>query len=53
MSAPGWKLHKLSGINPKGQRVQDHWAVSVNGSWRLIFMFEDQHAVLVDYMDYH
>lgn len=53
MSAPGWKLHKLSGINPKGQRVQDHWAVSVNGSWRLIFLFEGQHAVLVDYMDYH
>ncbi len=53
MSAPAWKLHKLSGKNPKGQSVQDHWAVSVSGNWRMTFYFEGQDAVLVDYQDYH
>lgn len=53
MNAPGWKLHKLSGKNPKGQPTQDHWAVSVSGNWRLTFYFEGEHAILVDYQDYH
>ena len=53
MNAPGWKLHKLSGKNQKGQSVQDHWAVSVSGNWRLTFYFEGNDAVLVDYQDYH
>lgn len=53
MNAPGWKLHKLSGNNPKGQPVQDHWSVSVSGNWRLTFCFEGVDAILVDYQDYH
>lgn len=53
MNAPGWKLHKLSGKNPKGQSVQDHYAVSVNGNWRMTFYFESSNAILVDYQDYH
>lgn len=53
MNAPGWKLHALFGKNPKGQPVQDHWSVSVSGNWRLTFCFEGEHAVLVDYQDYH
>ncbi|NLC35713.1 MAG: peptidase [Alcaligenaceae bacterium] len=53
MNAPGWKLHKLSGKNPKGQAVQDYWAVSVSGNWRLTFYFENKDAVLMDYQDYH
>ena len=53
MNAPGWKLHKLSGNNPKGQPVQDHWSVSVSGNWRLTFYFEGVDAILVDYQDYH
>lgn len=53
MSAPSWKLHKLSGANPKGQTVEGHWAISVNGNWRLTFYFEGQDAILVDYQDYH
>lgn len=53
MSAPGWKLHRLSGSNPKGQSVQDHWSVSVSGNWRLTFCFEGVDAILVDYQDYH
>jgi toxin HigB-1 len=47
MNAPGWKLHLLHG------ELKDHWAVKVNGNWRLTFAFEDGNAILVDYQDYH
>ncbi len=47
MNLPGWGLHPLRG------NLQDHWAVSVNGNWRMTFAFEATHAVLVDYQDYH
>jgi proteic killer suppression protein len=30
-----------------------HWAVSVNGNWRLTFLFDGEDAILVDYQDYH
>jgi plasmid maintenance system killer protein len=32
---------------------KDHWAITVNGNWRLTFTFEGEDAVLVDYQDYH
>jgi proteic killer suppression protein len=47
MNAPGWRLHRLAG------NMSDHWAITVNGNWRLTFMFEGEDAVLVDYQDYH
>ncbi len=47
LSAPSWKLHPLKG-NLKG-----HWALTVNGNWRILFAFEGNDAVLVDYRDYH
>jgi proteic killer suppression protein len=47
MDAPGWGLHPLVG------NLALHYAVTVNGNWRLTFKFEDGHAVLVDYQDYH
>ena len=47
MNITGWKLHPL-----KGELV-DHWAVKVNGNWRLTFTFEGEDAILVDYQDYH
>jgi proteic killer suppression protein len=47
MNAPGWKLHALSG------KLDGHWAVTVNGNWRLTFRFEGTDAILVDYQDYH
>lgn len=47
MNAPGFGLHALKGD------LKDHWAVSVNGNWRLTFRFEGSDAVLVDYQDYH
>ena len=47
MNITGWKLHPL-----KGELV-DHWAVKVNGNWRITFTFEGEDAILVDYQDYH
>lgn len=47
MDAPGWKLHQLKGD------LKGHWAVWVDGNWRLTFTFEGEDAVLVDYLDYH
>lgn len=47
MSAPGWDLHPLKG------ELKGHYAVKVNGNWRLTFAFEGEDAILVDYQDYH
>lgn len=47
MSAPAWGLHSLKG------GLKGHWAVTVNGNWRMVFTFEGTDAVLVDYLDYH
>lgn len=47
MNVPGWRLHPLEG------RLAGHFAITVNGNWRLTFRFEDGDAVLVDYQDYH
>lgn len=33
--------------------MQGCYAVSVSGNWRLIFKFDGQDAILVDYQDYH
>jgi proteic killer suppression protein len=47
MDAPGWNLHPLHG------ELAGHWAVKVNGNWRLTFRFVGQDAEIVDYRDYH
>jgi len=47
MNVPGWQWHPLTG------KKAGHWAVSVNGNWRLTFAFDGEDAVLVDYQDYH
>lgn len=47
MNVSGWNLHPLKG------NLQDHYAVKVNGNWRLTFRFENGHAYVVDYQDYH
>lgn len=47
LSAPSWELHRLKGD------LKGHWALTVNGNWRLVFAFEGEDAVLVDYLDYH
>ena len=47
LSAPSWSLHLLRG------ELKGHWALTVNGNWRVVFAFEGSDAVLVDYRDYH
>ena len=47
MNIPGFRLHPLKGAD------RGRWSVWVNGNWRLTFEFEDGHAYLLDYEDYH
>ena len=47
LNVSGWQLHPLT------RELAGHWAISVNGNWRLTFAFEGENAVLVDYQDYH
>ncbi|MDD5034992.1 MAG: type II toxin-antitoxin system RelE/ParE family toxin [Methylococcaceae bacterium] len=47
MDVAGWRLHPLQ------YDLEGHWAVKVNGNWRLTFAFEGEDAILVDYQDYH
>ena len=41
------------GLHPLRGDLKNHWAVKVNGNWRLKFAFEDEGAVVVDYRDFH
>ncbi|MDE0236568.1 MAG: type II toxin-antitoxin system RelE/ParE family toxin [bacterium] len=47
MDLPGFRLHALSG------QLKGHYAVTVSANWRVVFRFEDGHAIDVDYADYH
>ncbi|RWJ04887.1 MAG: hypothetical protein EOR25_30035 [Mesorhizobium sp.] len=33
--------------------LEGHWAVRVNGNWRVTFRFVGSDVELVDYLDYH
>jgi len=44
---PGWRLHPLKGSK------KNFWSIVVNKNWRLVFKFEDGHAYVVNYEDYH
>jgi toxin HigB-1 len=46
MNVPGWKLHELEGA------LAGHYAVKVNGKWRMTFKFDGTDVILVDYQDY-
>jgi len=47
LNLPGMKFHSLKG------QYKGYYSVSVNGNWRVIFKFENGHAILIDYLDYH
>jgi proteic killer suppression protein len=47
MNLPGWHLHPLRGD------LDGHWAIWVDKSWRLTFIFAAADAMAVDYRDYH
>lgn len=40
-------LHKLSGSRA------GHWAITINGPWRLVFTFREGGAYDVEVVDYH
>ena len=47
LNIPSWRLHTLEGD------LSGHYAIWVNGNWRITFKFEGSDAELVDYQDYH
>ena len=47
MDIPGFRLHRLSG------KLAAFWSVTVNANWRIIFRFDEGHALDVDLVDYH
>ena len=47
MNLPGLRFHKLTG------ELKEFYSVTVNKNWRIIFGFEGQDVILVDYLDYH
>ncbi len=47
LNLPGMKFHKLKGT------LKGNYSVSVSGHWRVIYKFEGEDAILVDYLDYH
>ena len=47
MNQVGYGFHALKGD------LKGFYAVKVSGHWRIIFRFEGENAVDVDYLDYH
>jgi len=47
MNLPGYRLHQLKGA------LKGMWSVWVSSNWRIIFQFEGNDALNVDYLDYH
>jgi len=47
LNVPAFKLHQLKGD------LKGHWAIWVNGNWRVTFRFVGIDIELVDYQDYH
>lgn len=47
MDMPGFRLHPLRGT------MEGRWTITVNGNWRVTFEFEEGHAYVLDYEDYH
>jgi proteic killer suppression protein len=47
MGLPGLDLHPLKGD------LAGFWSVSVSGSWRVVFRFDESNVTDVDYLDYH
>ena len=44
---PGLHMHALTG------RQKNLYSVRVSGNWRLVFGFENEDIVKIDYLDYH
>ncbi len=47
MNLPEYKLHELTG------KQKGVWSVWISENWRIIFEFEGNDAINIDYLDYH
>lgn len=47
MNQVGYGFHSLKGD------LKGFYSVKVSGNWRIIFRFEGENAVDIDYLDYH
>ena len=47
MDIPGLRFHRLKG------KEKDFYSLTVSGNWRVIFKFDGQDVMDVDYLDYH
>ena len=47
LKVPGYDLHQLSGD------LKSFWSVKVDKNYRVIFRFDGENAVDLDYLDYH
>ncbi len=47
LDLPGMRFHKLKGD------LKGYFSVTVRANWRIIFKFDGEDAILVNYLDYH
>ena len=47
LDLPGMRFHKLKGD------LNGYFSVTVRANWRIIFKFDNEDVILVDYLDYH
>jgi len=47
LALPGLRLHALKG------KMKGFYAVDVSGNWRIIFSFQKENIIDVNYIDYH
>jgi toxin HigB-1 len=47
MDVPGFRLHPLKG------EWKGFWSVTVRSNWRVVFRFDRNNPIDVDYLDYH
>lgn len=47
INLPGFGFHKLKGD------LKNFYAVTVRANWRIIFKFDSEDVILVNYVDYH
>ena len=47
LNLPGLDFHALKG------NLLGFYSIAVRANWKIIFQFEGENAILVDYLDYH
>jgi toxin HigB-1 len=47
LNLPGYRLHQLKGD------LKGFWSVTVRANWRVVFRFDGNDAIDVEFIDYH